>query len=158
VKIVTPSMSGDRIVDQRGKYPEQERDNDGGGNEFPGRDTCRPRHHKLVAPRQSQIAGHRTNQHAERHDAFGNDRHAEERQFENGQRGRVRIAGRTTHQLDGIEQRHEQYDAGKHGNDGHEEPHSEISPEGEWHAHRSASVMWPVRPIARAARAALRSR
>ena len=63
-------------------------------DELPGRHAGRARDHQFEPARQIQVAGHGADQHAERHDALGELRHAEERDLRHQERRNVRDVGR----------------------------------------------------------------
>ena len=94
-------MRSHRIVDKGREQPEQKCDDHRRCGEFPGRHAGGARHHELVSPRQVEIAGHRADQRAERHDALRDDRHAEERQLQITENAvALSFAGCAAHQFD----------------------------------------------------------
>ena len=118
---------GQRIVDRGGDGAEQKRRDHRGCDELPGGNAGRARNDQFEPARQRQIAGHRADQHRERHDALGKLRHAEHGNFRQHQRGGFRPVRAAAQQLDIVDHRGERDHAEERADDGFEKAKSEIA-------------------------------
>ena len=118
-------------------------------DELPGGHAGGARDHQFEPPRQREIAGHRADQDAERHQLFEQLRHAEQRRLRDRDRGRRHQARGLADHLDVVDQHQQHENARKHADRRDQEAAGKISPERVGHhAHAVAG-----RPNSRARRA-----
>ena len=142
-------VGGHRIVGGGRHDAEHDRACQRRRDELPGGNAGGARDHEFEPPRQREVAGHRADQDAERHQLFEQLRHAEQRRLRDHDRGCRNQARGLAHHFDVIDQHQQHEDAGKHAHRRDHEAAGEITPERVGHhAHAVAG-----RPKSRASRA-----
>ena len=100
-------VCGAGIVGRGREHAEHESDEEGRGDELPGRYASRARDDEFQAARQVQVAHHRADEHRERHQDFHQLRDAGQRNRRADERRRVRRIAAAPDQLDIVDERHQ---------------------------------------------------
>src|SRR5215212_12265124 len=138
-----------RIVGNGGHDAENDRTCQRRRDELPGGYAGRPCDHQFEPPRQCEIAGHRADQDAERHQLFEQLRHPVQRRLGHGNRGYRYQPGGLADHFDVVDQHEQHENARKHAHRRDQEAAGKVSPERVGHhAHAVAG-----RPNSRASRA-----